>query len=570
MQNYFLFLLLISIFLISAQPFAQTAAEQASQTNQNVIQQYEQQRFDEQLEQTLKREKNAIKNDISVQKSPLNNDGACINIVDIRLTGITLYKPKQFSDLTNAYKNQCLNLSQINSLTEDITNFYIERGFITTRAYIPAQDLSSGILELKIIEGKLEAIEYPLKKKEIKAAFPNLVYKPLNLRDFEQGLDQMNRLKSNNAEISLTPGNENGSSIVQINNNKTKPWHVRTGIDNTGLESTGEEQAFIELDYDNLLSINDLLSLSFKYDLDGRNRRQSRNASGRYEAVYGYWNFNYSLNYFDYISEVSTVATDFKTSGFSRIHDLGVSRVLHRDQNSRTSFSAGLIAKENENFIEDLTLDASSQKLTILNFGLSRSQQIKNGFLFGALNYHRGIGLLGAQEDNGLGLDDPQAEFERVTADMNAAKIVDIGFKKYNPRLDLRIRGQWSADTLFSSEQLSLGGPASIRGFKEASISGDRGVYGRVDVSIPYDISSTPQVQKIMGTLRPYVGFDNGVIKSDSSNPFEGGLLRSWSAGLKNEGGLLDFEISYSQPISSPSFNSPESHDLFFSTSIKF
>lgn len=570
MINYLWLLFIFATFLTPTLSIAQTPVGQANQTGQNIIQQFEQQRFDEKLEQTIKREKSSIQNDISVQKAPLSDEGPCINITNVRLTGITLYKLEEFSSTINSYINKCLNLSQINSLTEDVTNYYIERGYITTRAYIPQQDLSNGVLELKIVEGTLETIEYPFHKSEMDTAFPNIIGQVLNLRDFEQGLDQINRLKSNNAEISLTPGNKNGSSIVHIENNKTKPWHVRTGIDNTGLEATGEEQAFVNLDYDNLLNINDLLSLSFKYDLDGRSRRQSRNVSGRYEAVYGYWNFSYALNYFDYISEITTGAADFKTSGFSRIHDLSVSRVLHRDQKSRTSFSTGLTAKENKNFIEDILLDASSQELTILNFGLSRSQQIENGFLFGAINYNKGIGLFGAQEDNGLAIDDPQAEFERVTADISAAKILNVGWNQYNPRINFQARGQWSADTLFGSEQISLGGPFSVRGFKEASISGDRGAYGRIDVSVPYGFASPPQIKKIIGNLRPYVGFDQGVIKTDNSNPFEGGLLRSWTAGLKNEGGLLDFEVSYSKPISSPSFNAPESHDLFFSASIKF
>lgn len=568
-------LILLSVVTLPAKVAAQSAVDQAQQQNENVIQQFEQRRDEEFRALEIEREKKALSTNIETQIGDLPLDGPCIDVQRVVLTGTTLFKSSTYKKVTGRYAERCLYIAEINALAEEISNLYIERGYITSRAYIPPQDLSNGILELQVIEGVLEKIKYeteqgPGNPLEIRAAFPNLEGSFFNLRDVEQGMDQMNRLASNNVRLELMPGENNGGSVVFIQNEKSKPWHVRTGVDNTGTESTGEVQGFVELDYDNILGVNDLLSFSFKHDLERANRRQSRSVSARYDVPYGPYNFNYSLSYFNYISEVSTLASDFKTSGFSRTHDLRVSRVLHRNQSGRTNGSLGLTLKENQNFLGGVRLESSSQKLTILKAGLLHSHQFPGAFIFGGINYEQGIGLLGAQEDTALGAGQPQAEFNRVSADFNAVKLWNMGFGLYNPRTDLTARAQWSRDELFSSEQISVGGPFSVRGFKEASLSGSTGAYARLDFSAPLPPLQDPKGQKYFGELRPFVGVDAGAVRSNNANPFEGGAVRSWSAGLKNQGGLVDFELAYSRPVSSPAFLDQESHDLSFRMSVKF
>ena len=37
--------------------------------------------------------------------------------------------------------------------------FYIDRGYVTSRAYLPQQDLSSGELRVIVVEGRLEGLD---------------------------------------------------------------------------------------------------------------------------------------------------------------------------------------------------------------------------------------------------------------------------------------------------------------------------------------------------------------------------------------------------------------------------
>ena len=100
--------------------------------------------------------------------------------------------------LLKPYIGQCLGVTQINELLKVITNHYIEKGLITSRAYLPQQDLSGGHLTVLVVEGKLEGLKSAegsqLSDRELAMAFPGRTGELVNLREIEQMVDQLNRL----------------------------------------------------------------------------------------------------------------------------------------------------------------------------------------------------------------------------------------------------------------------------------------------------------------------------------------------------------------------------------------
>ncbi len=563
---------LISLVLYSHTAFSQTAQERAQTQNQSIIQDFEQEERFEEQQRLIEQEKKTLGTDLKYQRSEMPRTGACVTVKSIKIDGVTLVSNNTVLKNLKPFMKRCLYMADINEITQTINQIYIDKGYITSRSYLPAQDLSSGVLIIKVIEGEVEDIQSDgsLKRQELQIAFPYLKGTTLNLRDIEQGLDQINRLQSNNAKMNLEPGSNAGGSIITITNEFTKPWQIMMGVDNSGSESTGVLQGSLSAGYDNLLGLNDYAFLSIKHDLDRARRKHSRNISGRYEVPYGYWNFHYGLSYFDYVSEVSALTQDFKTNGLTRNHDFGFTRVVHRDANGKTTINGGLEVKDAINQLAGTTLDSSTQKLSIANIGISHSRKIPNGFIFGALGYSRGLEWLGAHEDTTSSNQAPKGQFDRLIADLSLTKLLNLNLNQYNPLFEGRAQWQMSPDTLFSSEQISIGGPYTVRGFKKQSISGDRGAYLVTNFSIPLPQTADEYFNKMFGTIRPFVGFDVGAITSDSKNAFEGGRVSSASIGFKNQGGKLDFEFTYSKPLSAPAYVNKESEEAFFRVSIKF
>src|SRR3546814_17238951 len=106
----------------------------------------------------------------------------------------------RLSHLVADYVGQGVGKAEIDAILARITQYFIDRGLVTTRAYIPPQDLRTGLLKLAVVEGKVEDIRpadgASLTSGQLITAFPGLRGERPNLRDFEQGIDQIKNRKS--------------------------------------------------------------------------------------------------------------------------------------------------------------------------------------------------------------------------------------------------------------------------------------------------------------------------------------------------------------------------------------
>lgn len=87
----------------------------------------------------------------------------------------------------------------------------MQRGYITSRAFLTEQDLSQGKLIIPVLEEKLESIRIDGKhSRMLKMAFTRLEGNILNLRDIEQGMEQINRVRRTPVQIEIQPSSRPG------------------------------------------------------------------------------------------------------------------------------------------------------------------------------------------------------------------------------------------------------------------------------------------------------------------------------------------------------------------------
>ena len=222
----------------------------------------------------------------------------CFSITQIRLSGASLMPAARQRELLSPFEGQCLGSSRLNELLKVITQYYIDKGYVTTRAYLPQQDLSDGELEVLVVEGRLEGIDSSAiaSERELAMSFPGEVGEPLSLRELEQLVDQLGRLPSRPAQLELLPGKEVGGSRVQLKGEPDKPWRVGLNRHNDGDVSTGEQQWGASLDWDSPLGLADQLSLRGGGDTVSDHWQHSANQSLYYNLPYGWWTFSYSYS----------------------------------------------------------------------------------------------------------------------------------------------------------------------------------------------------------------------------------------------------------------------------------
>ncbi|WP_343565488.1 ShlB/FhaC/HecB family hemolysin secretion/activation protein [Kiloniella sp. b19] len=539
----------------------QQQQRQIQQQNENRIRQLEQQR----------RQETPGGLDIKpLEVTPDAGEQSCTNIREIEIEGGETLAD-EVRDVVTAFEGRCLNITDLNNLLKKVTNLFVEAGYVTTRAYIPAQDTSDGLLRIEIIDGTINRFESGEEwdnRFEFLTAFPGLEGEKLNIRDLEQGLDQMNRLPSNNAKLNLVPGEKVGETVVRIENNPSKPFRLAPGISNSGSESTGEQQIKFSGQLDNLFGVNDFWSLDYSKSLHAGPGRGSRSFSGFLSVPYGYWTLSFSGDYFEYESEIEGSVQTFSSSGTSRSYKAEIERVVHRDAESKSSVAVYLRNKKNRNFIDDALLETSSRELSIFGSRFSHSRRFYDGVLSGSLDYNRGLRLFGALKDApGIG-EGPRAQFDKFEASLNYYRPFSILDENFSWSSNLVT--QWSPDSLYSTERISIGGQSTVRGFKESSLSGDVGGYLRNELIWQVPQTGIAELDHLLGRPSLFAAYDIGKIRSDNDDAFERGTLQGIAAGIRLNSGFASGSLVFARPLSAPSFIETQSNEVYLDLKINF
>ncbi|RMT66084.1 hypothetical protein ALP29_03067 [Pseudomonas syringae pv. avii] len=484
-------------------------------------------------------------------------DRRCFPIQTIELQGADHLPAAERERLLKPYTGQCLGVAQLNALLKDVTNYYIDKGLVTSRAYLPQQDMSKGHLQVLVVEGKLEGLKgadsSKLSDRELAMAFPGKSGEILNLREIEQAVDQLNRLPSNQAQMELTPGDAVGGSSVLVKNNPQKPWRASLSRNNDGQKSTGEQQWGTGFEWDSPLGLADQLILRGGHDAISDHQKTAKNAMLYYNVPWGWWNFSYSYNESDYRSIAQGDGFNFKQTGDSQNHQLRAERVIHRDAVSKTSVNVGLSHLRTNNYIESSRIRQSSNRLSELQLGINHGRRIGSAFVNFDIGMQNGIGAFDAQSNDQQrdrqGNLTPTPDYRKYTATVSYLQPFKLWGESFS--FTSLATGQRSEDVLFSPQRLSLGGSSSVRGFKDQQLYGDSGGYWRNDLrwSRPVTLG---WLRPVFGEYGASVGYDQGVIRNGRYNREEHGRVSSNSLELFARGKHVSTSVTFAHSLERP------------------
>ncbi|WJK07581.1 ShlB/FhaC/HecB family hemolysin secretion/activation protein [Pseudomonas fluorescens] len=492
-------------------------------------------------------------------------DTRCFPIKDIELKGADSLSESDKARLLKPYIGQCLGVSQLNELLKVITDHYIEKGLVTSRAYLPQQDLSAGHLKVLVVEGKLESLKgaenSKLSERELAMAFPGKAGELVNLREIEQMVDQLNRLPSNQAKMELSPGKNVGGSDVLVNNTAQKPWRAGLSRSNDGQRSTGEQQWGTTFDWDSPLGLADQLSLRGGHDAMTDHQHTSNNAMLNYNLPWGWWNFSYTYSQSEYRSQIAASGFNFKQTGDSENHQLRAERVIHRDSVSKTSLSAGLSYLRTNNFIEDSKLKLSSNRISEAQFGFNHGRRIGSAFVNFDAGMQEGIGAFDAQGSHDPGPGEPDSRYRKYTATLSYLQPFKVWGESFT--FSSLMTGQRSEDVLFSPQRTSLGGLSSIRGYKDQSLSGDSGGYWRNDLRWSRPVTAE-WLRPVFAEYGTSLGYDQGVIRGDRYNGEQHGRMSSNSLELFARGEHVAASVTFAHSLERPAALTEREAPIYF------
>lgn len=99
-----------------------------------------------------------------------------IDVKAFKVTGITLITQEQAQEALKPFVNRQLTLDQIKDAGSAVSNLYSQIGRVA-QAIIPPQDVLDGVIEIKIIEGKVGEVIIQLNQTAPSRLHPDLIQK---------------------------------------------------------------------------------------------------------------------------------------------------------------------------------------------------------------------------------------------------------------------------------------------------------------------------------------------------------------------------------------------------------
>jgi hemolysin activation/secretion protein len=486
-------------------------------------------------------------------KKLITNETPCFTIKKIDLTGADaptfqwLYPSLKGQDGRDDPVGKCLGVSGVNVLLDRLQDRLLEAGYSTTRALAAPQDISSGVLAISIVTGRIREIRY---KTEPNTRTPFLLTLPLRqgrvleMSDLEQALENLKRIPTAEAEINIEPGKMPGESDLVISYVRKSPFRGGLSIDDSGSKATGKLLGALSLSYDNPLALNDLLAVNLNRSIGGKSSTRSSATQGyslQYSVPLGYWTFSVSANANDYRQTVAGLNQSYIYSGTSSSADARVSRLIHRSAQAKTTLSARAFARQSKNFIDDTEVEVQRRQVAGWELGVSHKQFISKAVLDASFNVKRGTGAFGAISAPEEPFGEGTSRFRILTSEINLS--VPFRLEQKSLRWSSQWRAQWNQTPLTPQDRFSIGGRYSVRGFDgESSLSAERG----------YTLRNELAVDLGLPLHEAYVAMDHGRVSGPSSVFLAGKKLSGAALGIRGSYAKAQYELFIGRPLSKP------------------
>ncbi|QLF93651.1 ShlB/FhaC/HecB family hemolysin secretion/activation protein [Pseudomonas sp. ABC1] len=396
----------------------------------------------------------------------------------VAFSGNRTFSAEQLDALIAADLGRPMNLAEMKALAGKVTAHYHAAGYKLVKVVVPDQTFANGkTLELVVLEGWLGRVQVTGAKRfserqvidalEAGGVHPD---EPFTLEEVERALTHLNRLSGIEVSSTLQPGEQTGSTDLVVDVTEAARIQGALEANNYGSEDTGEYRLMPSLKFANLTGHGDEANVLALTSL------------GDGDLWYGYVDYSLPLNargtkaraYFSKGNvDVGNTYRVLEIEGDNQSWGMGVSQDFVRSSRSIITAEAWLESQDLEQSI--LGIRTAEDQIRKLRFGLTLDNSDLYGRTLATAGLHYGLGeALGGMDNDSL-----MSSRAAAKADNQFTKFTfDIArLQQITPRFLVipRIAGQYSLDSLVSSEQWGVGGFNSVAGHAPSTWSGDHG-----------------------------------------------------------------------------------------------
>jgi hemolysin activation/secretion protein len=456
---------------------------------------------------------------------------------------------------------KCVGARGLRAFQDHLTRQLIARGFITSRVFIPEQNLASGRLVIQVVPGRLGKI-----RDHGSAAGNNFFAIAasegdlFNQRDLDQALENIRRLASQSeVEMELVPGAKPGETDIVVKHPEGRRWRSLVTLDDAGTTSTGKYQLGGVITFDSPLHLYDMLTVALNQDANFSSSFGTNSASINWSLPFGYWQFFAGATQSSYKQTVAGFSGNIAYSGHSYGVEGGIGYVPYRTQSARGTLQAKLNRKVSRSWIDDAEIDVQYRSVVGFEANFGHRQYLGNGSL--DLN----IGVRGSMPSQSnapglvIGAPDWDGRYRIGTAAANLMLPFQAGGAQFRYQGNVRVQRTTALVPAF--EYFSIGNRYTVRGFDGVStLAAEEGWVLRNDFTWIVARSG----------VELFAAIDAGRVAGPHAATLAGTSLTGAALGVRGRYGPANYEFTLGRPVKKPDSFDTQSLSLTVSLGAEF
>lgn len=398
--------------------------------------------------------------------------------------GNTVYSDKKLSALAKDFVGKEIYLEDVMTLAYDVSRYYQKRGYLTSYAYIEPQEITSGTVVITVKESKVAEKTVSGNRWERELYLKNIalggrglghgkVFNSKSLQGAMKNLNKENYLKAS-AEISQ---NRNDDTVIKLNVADRFPLNLDLSWDDYGRDYTGRQRFTSVLGLDNVIGFGDKIYAGAILSQD------SQGILAGYQVPINSYGTRLG---FDYSYSNVYIGGPYRQQNMRGNANCYSLKLIQPIINTATKELSASVSLDAINTTSQNT-GGTDYSLRVLRTGLYGMFDDKHGRTIPSIGVDIGTNGFGASDniDNSS-----QSVFYKIVA-----SIMRIQRLPKNCLGIFRLNGQYSPQSLYSAEQMFVGGVYSVRGYQPGELLGDYGAAGSIEIRTPI-----PGLQKVLPT----------------------------------------------------------------------
>jgi hemolysin activation/secretion protein len=441
----------------------------------------------------------------------------------LRITGNSAFSETALLALVDAIIGKEVGFAELEDATNRISRYYRERGYLVARAYLPAQDIKDGVVEIAVIEGRFGKVHLNNTSRVRDGVVRNHTDSLPGAPVYEMKLERKLLLLSDlpgvgEARASLSPGTNVGESDVTIEVTPAPLLSGNVELDNHGNRFTGAVRLGARLNIASPLGLGDALSAQATKGFNGLEY-------GRigYQLPIGGDGFKVGGAYAQSRYRLGKTFALLEASGESDTYTAEASYPLVRERNANLYGKVSYARSEFQDRVGFFGAvdDKDTRVVQVALSGDARDAYFGGGISVFSLNYASGQLNIASVAARATDDDSARARGQYDKWNLNLLRLQSVSERT---SLYLAFAGQKAGKNLDSSEKFVLGGANGVRAYPQGEGSGDSGYLATAELrySMTWD--------KLPGVLQPFLFADAGGV-TINANPFATTANRRQLAG---------------------------------------